>query len=538
MKFKRTALAALLLTSISLTAPADDISGPWLEVYHPITLSAASKSTLRAIGPKKNYRTTKTLKSSQLLQTLSRNTITLARQVAGLSFFSNPVILPDGNSILNYGAFGPAKQDVSLYKVTYRSINAQGKPTLLSGLVVVPTDDTGGDASGGIVVYMHATTAQRDNAPSDRSEETYGAITAFGGETQVVAMPDYLGYGVNKLPHPYALGKLNAPSGRDLILATRELMKQFKRTVGPEINISGFSEGGANALWLGRYLEEQGNVALQPVRMAPISGPYDLSGATAQSFIGAQPPASYQENCTSKPSLLSFAGVSTAQLIKAPVNSLLQNALAVQTTGLFPGPIADETVGVRILTTCIDQLNYFDMSSSLSPNPENLLQPSLVIAIKQHDLANPAIRLWSDNDNLNWSPKAPVMLLGVVQDELVPFAATSYPLPQGLHQSDWIASPVCRRQRRKCHHRHAQQGNWTRPGQLGRFQWRDQGGAGGFRGRNHGSCRGLSTQRHAGSQFLPGETAEGFPVIEQPVIRAKEAVWTPRLARYAWLQSV
>jgi hypothetical protein len=406
-----------------------------------MTLSATGKSTLRALGPKKVYTTTKTLKSSQLLQTLSRGTITLARQVAGLSFFANPVILPDGSSILNYPSFGPAKQDVSLYKVTYRSVNAQGKPTLLSGLVVVPTDGAGGDASGGIVVYMHATTAQRDNAPSDRSEETYGAITAFGGDTRVIAMPDYLGYGVSKLPHPYAFGKLNAPSGRDLILATRELMKQFKRTVGSEINISGFSEGGANALWLGRYLEEQGNAALQPARMAPISGPYDLSGATAQSFIGAQPPATYQENFTSKPSLLSFAGVSTAQLIKAPVNSLLQDALAVQTKGLFPGPIADETVGVRILTTCIDQLNYFNMSTSLSPNPENLLQPSLVTAIKQHDLSNPAIRLWSDNDNLNWTPKAPLLLLGIVQDELVPFAATSYPLPQAYINLNGLPAP-------------------------------------------------------------------------------------------------
>ena len=441
MKNKNTTLLALILASLSITATAGDLSGPWLDVYRAPSVSATSSTLPGTIAPKKNYKGTKVLKSSQLVQTVSRKTISMARQVAGLSFFENPVILPDGSSILDFPSFGAAKQDVSLYKITYRSITTRGKPTVLSGLVVIPTDGTGGDASGGIVVYMHSTTAQRDNAPSDRSEETYGAITAFGGETRIIAMPDYLGYGVNKLPHPYAFGKLNAPSGRDIILAARELMKQFKRTVGADINISGFSEGGGNALWLGRFLEEQGNTALQPARIAPISGPYDLSGATALSFIGAQPPATYEENFTSKPSLLSFAGVSTAQMTKQPLTTLLKAALAVQTTGLFPGPIADETVGVRILTTCIDQLNYFDLSTSFSPNPENLLQPSLVNAIEQHDVSNPALKLWSANDDVDWTPKAPVLLLGVVQDELVPYAASSYPLPPAYLNLNGLPAP-------------------------------------------------------------------------------------------------
>jgi hypothetical protein len=399
MNYRATALLGLLLVSSMATAMGRDPTGPWLDVYRANTVvTTTSHDTASAVGRKKNYHSTKVLKSSQLLQTLTKDTITMARSAAALSYFTNPLILPDGSNILTQGDFREAEQDVALYKITYRSVNTKGKPTLLSGLVVVPTNGDGGDASGGIVVYMHATTAQRDNAPSDRSQETYGAITAFGGYSRVIAMPDYLGYGVNKLGHPYALGKLNAPSGRDIILATREFMKKLKRTVGAEINVSGFSEGGANALWLGRFLEEGGRQDLQPTRVAPISGPYDMSGATADSFIGVQPPISYQENFTSKPSLLSFAGVSTAQLIKQPVNSLLQDALAVQTKGLFPGPIADETVGVRILTTAINELNYFNLSIGLRPNPQNLLQPSLVSAIQQHDLSNPAIKLWSENE--------------------------------------------------------------------------------------------------------------------------------------------
>lgn len=254
-------------------------------------------------------------------------------------------------------------------------------------------------------------------------------------------MPDYLGYGVNKLPHPYSLGKLNAASGRDIILASRELMKKLKRTVGTEINISGFSEGGGNALWLGRFLEEQGDASLKPARIAPISGPYDLSGATARSFIGQQPPATYTENFNSKPALLAFAGVSTAQVNQSPLDTLLQGPLATQAKGLFPGPIPDETVGARLLTTSVSQLNYFDPSRGFSPNSENLLQPSLVTAIKQHDLSNPAIKLWSANDDVDWTPQAPVLLLGVVQDELVPYAAASYPLPTAYLSLNGLPAP-------------------------------------------------------------------------------------------------
>lgn len=516
MKNKSTTVWALILSSICVTATAGDITGSWLDVYRKPAVSARANSLPGGIGPKRNYRGAKFLKSSQLVQTLSRKTITMARQVAALSFFENPVILPDGNSILSYSSFGEAKQDVSLYKINYRSITVQGKPTILSGLVVIPTDGTGGDASGGIIVYMHATTAQRDNAPSDRSEETYGSITAFGGETRIIAMPDYLGYGVNKLQHPYAFGKLNAPSGRDIILATRELMKALGRTVGAEINISGFSEGGGNALWLGRFLEEQGNTALQPARIAPISGPYDLSGATALSFISAQPPATYEENFTSKPSLLSFAGVSTAQLTKQPLNTLLKEPLALQAKGLFPGPIADETVGVRILTTCIDQLNYFDLSTSLSPNPENLLQPSLVEAIKQHDVTNPAIKLWSANDDVDWTPKAPVLLLGVIQDELVPYAASSYPLPPAYINLNGLPAPYAAGNAENVIAAMRQKGIGPDKASWVGFNGVVKGGVGGL---------GAVTMDHAGgflpsvmlaASFFEGKPLKDFPPLSNP----------------------
>ena len=420
---------------------------PWLEPYKNL----ADAVSIQATSPDAKtvfYKGTQALLSSQLTQKLTGTgsltrpgTILTARALAQLSGIGD-VLLPDGSTLSDHmgdWATGYAP-DVSLYRITYRSRDVRGKPAKLSGLVVVPDGSVLGGDPDGVLLYMHATTAQRSNGPGDRSEEAYGAITAFASAKAVLAMPDYAGYGVNRGMHAYAMGKLNAPLGRSMIIAARELMQKLKRNVGQNIYITGYSEGGANALWVTRYLEENNDSALQPTRSAPMSGPYDLSGATAQSFVGPQPPVTWQENFEGKPSLLGFAGVATAQLTRQPLGNLLLSPLAEQATGLFPGLIADTAVDIRMLTTAINDLGYLNYTT-FSPNPGNLLHPAFVNAIKQQDQTNPAIRLWAQNNNIDWSPKAPVLLLGIVQDELVPFAAASYPLPPAWSASKAVPAP-------------------------------------------------------------------------------------------------
>jgi acetyl esterase/lipase len=431
--YKNIAMLAVLVAGGS--ALADQPQQSWLEVYQSqATVSARAQSA--PIGKKVHYQGTQALLSSQLVQQLTGmgtptrpGTILSSRLLASLSGIDSS-LLPDGSTLATYlGAWAQSYvPDVSLYAITYRSQGVNGAPTKVSGLVVVPENSTQAKDPDAVLVYMHATTTQDNNAPSERSQEAYAVITAFTHPGAVLAMPDYLGYGANKGNHPYAMGELNAPAGRSMIIATRELMKKLKRPVGNQVFITGYSEGGGNALWLTRYLEERGEANLLPTRSAPMSGPYDLSGATARSFIGSQPPLTFQENFASKPTLLSFAGVSTAKIIKQPVNSLLQDPLAQEAKGQFPGKLSDTNLGVRLLTTAINDLAYVNYAT-LSPNPQNLLQPGLVTAIQQHDLSNPAIRLWSQNDNLDWTPQAPVMLFGILQDELVPFASSTYPVP-------------------------------------------------------------------------------------------------------------
>ncbi|NBS17232.1 MAG: hypothetical protein EBT06_10385 [Gammaproteobacteria bacterium] len=426
-------ISVLLSASLATSAASGDPRA-WLTPYLQTASHAANQAQL---GSKTiRYQGTKSLLTSQLVQqlsgtgSLSNPGTILASRISAQASGAGQGILPDGSTMANVtGAWIQTPiPDVALYSITYKSKDLKGRPTRLSGLVVVPEMVSGQADPESILVYMHQTITQREDGPSNRSTEAYAAITAFANGSSVLAMPDYLGYGVNRSAYPYAMGKLNAPSGKDIIVAARELMKRLHRSVGQKLFITGYSEGGANAMWLTRYLEEANDPNFVPTLSAPMSGPYDLSGATAKSFVSVQPPITYQENFSSKPTLLSFAAASTAPLIKAPLNSLLMDPLAAQAQGLIPSSLANQTLGARLLTTAINDLGYVDYVTG-APNSRNLIQPALVVAINTQDYSNPAMKLWGENDNVEWTPRSPVHLIGILQDELVPFAASTYPVP-------------------------------------------------------------------------------------------------------------
>lgn len=63
--------------------------------------------------------------------------------------------------------------------------------------------------------------------------------------------------------------------------------------------------------------------------------------------------------------------------------------------------------------------------------PSVLMQTGLVTDIETRNTDNPAIALWAANDNLDWTPQSPIYALGILQDQIVPFAANTYPVPRG-----------------------------------------------------------------------------------------------------------
>jgi hypothetical protein len=145
-----------------------------------------------------------------------------------------------------------------------------------------------------------------------------------------------------------------------------------------------------------------------------------------------------------KPTLLAFSGIATSQVLGQPSWNLLLGPIAQQAKGMFPGPYADDDVGAKILTTAVNDLDYLDVAT-VTPHPERLLQPQLTEAIKTHDLSNPAMKLWADNDMVDWGLARPeetkIYMLGAIQDPLVPFASKTYPLPPAYKKQRGLPAP-------------------------------------------------------------------------------------------------
>lgn len=149
-----------------------------------------------------------------------------------------------------------AANAVDLYKVSYRSRNDKNAPVVLTGLVALPKTE----APKGLVIFNHGTTTDRNMSPSrytggKATTETELAILAFASGGYAVAMPDYLGLGDEKGFHPYPLGAINQLSAVDIIAPARALARRQNVALGSRLFVTGYSEGGAVAMWAARELE-------------------------------------------------------------------------------------------------------------------------------------------------------------------------------------------------------------------------------------------------------------------------------------------
>lgn len=364
------------------------------------------------------------LRSSKLIASVPALAIQQDQAVKTLPYLNLP--LPDGGTL---GGYTAPNQNVDLYQIHYASTNIAGESTLLSGLVALPVSSL----DGGLIVYDHATQlSQISGAPSTPSGEACMIITALAGKNRILAMPDYLGFGINNDLHPYPLGPYNAPAGIDIITAARQLAQQLRPGLsqGSQVFVTGYSEGGGNALWLGRELEKPEYEDKRPTLIAPMSGNYDMTGAMAHSLIVPQPLSPI--TLVSKPLLLTFTAQAGWEITGVTPGSLLQDKL-VQYDQVNPLPIpyagqAESNVYMAGLTAVSYTLGY----PQKKRNPAVLMQPGLVNDIQNTNLSNPVVALWAQSNNIDWTPKEPVYVTGILQDQIVPFAGSSYPVPSGL----------------------------------------------------------------------------------------------------------
>jgi hypothetical protein len=297
---------------------------------------------------------------------------------------------------------------LNLYKVTYRSVDAKGRNTVLSGMLVLPSQG----APNWMIIFNHGTMVSRKTVPSAyRGErnagETQNALLAFGSGGYAIVMPDYIGQGDHKgTAHPYPASVTNARAGIDMIRPAREVARRNRLAIGDSLFVTGYSEGGGVAMGQTRLLEQSG---IPVTASAPAAGPYDLSGTTLD-FMAERP--TDQVGFVSRTYLLGYGIHSLHKNTGVKISDYFKPSMALTINLAYGGSISDDDVIKRLGLTALLMRANNDIF--------NVLTDRFRRVIEQRDFSDPFLRQLRDNDTYDWSPRTKMLLVALVNDTIVP----------------------------------------------------------------------------------------------------------------------
>ncbi|MEU8227145.1 hypothetical protein [Kribbella sp. NPDC048915] len=282
---------------------------------------------------------------------------------------------------------------VTAYRLIYRTIDHDGRPTTASGIVVLPDGRRGALT---VAEYLHGTLPSKADAASVDPTSTDRLVTAlFAGQGLVGVAPDYLGLGLGPGRPPYVDTKTETTSSADLLLAARTFAARHGVALKRDVLVTGFSQGGRASLALGRALSrgEAGPFRLGTIRA--VAGPYDLLGTELPgTFDGRVAPAT----ATFYLAYFVTAWNRTVGLYDDP-REAFQAPYASTIEGLFDGTHPDE-----------------EIAAALPDSPEKLLTPSFTQRL-QHPSGR-FLRALQAADQVckDWTPRVPVHLYSGTKD--------------------------------------------------------------------------------------------------------------------------
>ncbi|MFD9616409.1 alpha/beta hydrolase family protein [Streptomyces virginiae] len=285
---------------------------------------------------------------------------------------------------------------VRAYRLTYATVDPQGRPTTATGLLVLPR---GGPHRLDLVSDTHGTVATRDDAPSGGAGSNRLTPYLHASAGRAVAAPDYLGLGGGPGSHPYMDTRSSVTASVDMLKAARTAADRLGRPVSRDVYATGFSQGGQVAMALGRELS-RGRDGLRLRALAPMAGPHDL--------LGTEFPGLTDGRVDPRVGVFYLSYFLTAQnrlhpLYKDPAE-VFRAPYAQAVEGLFDGshPVQD-------------------IVAALPATPRELLTPQWAENIRSpHGTLLEAVRA---NDGVcDWKPAAPVRLYAGAGDTDVPIA--------------------------------------------------------------------------------------------------------------------
>ena len=296
-----------------------------------------------------------------------------------------------------------ANSGVDFYNLLYYSIGPQGQSTLLSGVLAVPQNPSGPVA---LLSYQHATHVRRSDAPSQNpaDEEMLITAAAYAANGYAVAYADYLGLGVSSVIQPFLIDSLTVPGCIDMIKAAQSALATLKISTNGQLFISGYSQGGHNALAVAHELQVHPQSGLTVSATAALSGPYNLDSVDFLALVN-QPDVSH--DATVVLTFVIFAN-NTYETAPTSLGEAILSPWPPQIPTLFDGSQSQSEI-----------FQDFFGCTDCAPLPSQVVDASFLQTVLNDPTNSFAVAL-NENQQWNWAPHPPTEIGWSASDDLVP----------------------------------------------------------------------------------------------------------------------
>lgn len=286
----------------------------------------------------------------------------------------------------------PNNNPIVIYRVLYKTIDPFGNETQASGAVVIPVTDT----AAPMVVYTHGTVVERYGVPGYESDELVLGML-YGADGYVAVLPDYLGMGDSPGLHPYCHAATEASATIDLMRAAQSLCADLGITLNQQTFIFGYSQGGHAAMATTKAIQEDYADEFTVTASAPMSGPYDLSGAQTSLVLADEPYGApfYLPYLMFGYNMVYDMYDSPSDYLVAPYDSILPL--------LFDGTHSGG-----------------EIDAVMPSIPKNIIKPEVLDDFINNP-NNPFRLALQANDLTGWTPTVPIIMYYCSGDELVTY---------------------------------------------------------------------------------------------------------------------
>jgi len=312
-------------------------------------------------------------------------------------------------------------------KITYNTTGQNGEAVIASGLLVIPTATSEyqsyrvSQGEQPFTVSMlcdnHGTIFLNSDAPSN-VEVSNGLpdylpavlMTGYAGFAGIY--PDYIGFGDSHgTVHPYIMKKA-ATASLDMIKASMKYMRDNNIVINYQLYITGYSEGGYNAMALAQKVENSFSDRVNLMGVAPMAGPYNVE-ALANVELHASRTMPYPAFLAD---LAYSYGTYYHDLNISGITVPSEATLAMAFDGMH------DTVPIHVILGLADTATG---DYGFYTHKTNELFKDNFITEYQSTPHAPVHTHFIENNVDNWTPKSKMNLIQCVDDDIIPFSESN-----------------------------------------------------------------------------------------------------------------